>query len=179
MTCNKFFDNYFDPQESNSTSDTTDSAPNTMDDNGFETSRVENSTTPSTSDMDNDIGAKPPQSRKKVLRKHVRHKASKDIVKSEKEELNVKGKLSPTIKENNIGGLLETASKSDTSHDVEIDVTVISISSTELCVDKAKTDGSVVVKEEPDTSSCSTPRVLNTYLTQQSTQNSSQEDESK
>ena len=82
------------------------------------------------------------------------------VVKSEKEEINVKAKLSPKIEEKNICDLLETASKSDTSHEVEV-------------------DPEVVVKEEPNTSSCSTPRVLNTYFTQQTTQNGSQEDESK
>ena len=101
------------------------------------------------------------------------------MVKSEKEEINVKAKLSPKIEEKNISDLLETVSKSDTSHDVEVDVTVISISSTEGCVNNTKIDPKVVVKEEPNTSSCSTLRVLNTYLTQQSTQNASQEDESK
>ena len=100
-------------------------------------------------------------------------------MKSEKEEINVKAKLSPKIEEKNICDLLETESKSDTSHDVEVDVTVISISSTERCVDDTKIDPKVVVKEEPNTSSCSTLRVLNTYLTQQTTQNGSQEDESK
>ena len=101
------------------------------------------------------------------------------VVKSEKEEINVKAKLSLKIEEKNICDLLETVSKSDTSHDVEVDVMVISISSTERCVDDTKIDPKVVVKEEPNTSSCSTPRVLNTYLTQQTTQNGSQEDESK
>ena len=101
------------------------------------------------------------------------------LVKSEKEEINVKAKLSPKIEEKNICDLLETVSKSDTSHDVEVDVMVISISSTEHCVNNTKIDPKAFVKEEPNTSSCSTPRVLNTYLTQQTTQNGSQEDESK
>ena len=100
-------------------------------------------------------------------------------MKSEKEEINVKAKLLLKIEEKNMFDLLETASKSNTSHDVEVDVTVISISSTEGCVDKSKIDPKVVLKEEQDTSSCSTPRVMNTYLTQQSTQNGNQEEESK
>ena len=132
--------------------------------------------------MENYLGTRLPKIRKKVLQKHVHRKASKSlssVVKSEKEEINVKAKLSPKIEEKNICDLLETASKSDTSHDVEVDVTVISISSTERCVDDTKIDPKVVVKEEPNTSSCSTLRVLNTYLTQQTTQNGSQEDESK
>ena len=62
--------------------------------------------------------------------------------------------------------LLETASKSDTSHDVEVDVTVISISSTECCADETKGDANVPIKEEPNTSSCSTLRVMNMYLSQ-------------
>ena len=98
---------------------------------------------------------------------------------SEEQLINVKGKLSPKIEEKNICDLLETASKSDTSHDVEVDVTVISISSTERGVNDTKNDSNVHVKEEPNTSSCSTPRIMNTCLTQQSTQNRSQEDESK
>ena len=98
---------------------------------------------------------------------------------SEEQLINVKGKLSTKIEEKNICYLLETASKSDTSHDVEVDVTVISISSTERGVNDTKNDSNVRIKEEPNTSSCSTPRILNTYLTQQSTQNRSQEDESK
>ena len=97
------------------------------------------------------------------------------VVKSEEEQINVKGKLSPKIEEKNICNLLETASKSDTSHDVEVDVTVIS----ERGVDDTKIDSNVPIKEEPNTSSCSTPRVMNTYLTQQTTQNGSQEEESK
>ena len=101
------------------------------------------------------------------------------VVKSEEEQINVKGKLSPKIEEKNICDLLETASKSDTSHDVEVDVTVISISSTERGVDDTKIDSNVPIKEEPNTSSCSTLRVMNTYLTQQTTQNGSQEEESK
>ena len=132
--------------------------------------------------MENYLGTRLPKIRKKVLQKRVRRKASKSmssVVKSENEEINVKAKLSPKIEEKNICDLLETASKSDTSHDVEVDVTVISISSTERCVDNTKIDPKVVVKEEPNTSSCSTLRVLNTYLTQQTTQNGSQEDESK
>ena len=98
---------------------------------------------------------------------------------SEEQLINVKGKLSPKIEEKNICDLLETASKSDTSHDVEVDVMVISISSTERGVNNTKNDSNVRVKEELNTSSCSTPRIMNTYLTQQSTQNGSQEDESK
>ena len=101
------------------------------------------------------------------------------VVKSDEQQIKVKGKLSPKIEEKNICDLLETASKSDTSHDVEVDVTVISISSTEHEVDDTKIDSNVPVKEEPNTSSCSTPRVMNTYLTQQTTQNGSQEEESK
>ena len=101
------------------------------------------------------------------------------VVKAKEEQINVKGKLSPKIEEKNMCDLLETASKSDTSHDVEVDVTVISISSTECGVDDTKIDSNVPVKEEPNTSSCSTPRVMNTYLMQQTTQNGSQEEESK
>ena len=182
-TCTEFFDNFFHLQESDSNSDTTDSSPNTRpdydSDNGCHTSRVEHSRTLSTSDMENYLGTRLPKIRKKVLRKRVHCKASKSTVKSEKEEINVKAKLSPKIEEKNICDLLETVSKSDTSHDVEVDVTVISISSTERCVDDTKIDPKVVVKEEPNTSSCSTLRVLNTYLTQQTTQNGSQEDENK
>ena len=88
----------------------------------------------------------------------------------EEQLINVKGKLSPKIEEKNICDLLETASKSDTSHDVEVDVMVISISSTERGVNDTKNDSNVRVKEEPN---------MNTYLTQQTTQNGSQEDESK
>ena len=123
-----------------------------------------------------------PKIRKKVVRKRVYRKPSQSmssVVKSEEQQINVKGKLSPKIEEKNICNLLETASKSDTSHDVEVDVTVISISSTEHGVNDTKNDSNVCVKEEPNTSSCSTPRIMNTYLTQQSTQNGSQEDESK
>ena len=101
------------------------------------------------------------------------------MVTSEEQLINVKGKLSPKIEEKNICDLLETASKSDTSHDVEVDVMVISISSTERGVNDTKNDSNVRVKEEPNTSSCSTPRIMNTYLTQQTSQNGSQEDESK
>ena len=100
-------------------------------------------------------------------------------MKSENEEINVKAKLSPKIEGKNICDLLETASKSDTIHDVEVDVTVISISSTEHCADKTKTDPKVVVKEEPNSSSSSALRVMNTYLSQQTTLNSTQEEDSK
>ena len=101
------------------------------------------------------------------------------MITSEEELVNVKGKLSPKIEEKNISDLLETASKSDTSHDVEVDVTVISISSTEGGVNETKSESDVCVKEEPNTSSCSTPTIMNTYLTQQATENGTQEEESK
>ena len=136
----------------------------------------------STSDMENYLGTRPPTMKKKVLPKCVHRKSCKSkkaLVKSEKEEINVKVKLSPKIEEKNMCDLLETASKSDTSHDVEVDVTVISISSTECCADKTKGDPKVLIKEEPNISSCSTLRVMNTYLSQQSTQNGTQEEESK
>ena len=151
-------------------------------DNGCHKSRAEHSRTLSTSDTEKYLGKRLPKIRKKVLRKRVHRKASQSmssVVKSEEQQIKVKGKLSPKIKEKNIFDLLETASKSDTSHDVEVDVTVISISSTERGVDDTKIDSNLPVKEEPNTSSCSTPRVMNTYLTQQTTQNGSQEEESK
>ena len=170
-------------QESDSNSDTTDSAPDRMpdydSDTGCDQSRVEHSRTNSTSDVENYLGQRPPKIRKKLRRKRVRDRSDKTKVKSEKEEINVKAKLSPKIEEKNMSDLLETASKSDTSHDVEVDVTVISISSTEGCVDNSNIDPKVFVKEEPNTSSCSTPRVMNTYVTQQSTQNVNQDEESK
>ena len=134
------------------------------------------------SDTEKYLGNRLPKIRKKVLQKRVHCKPSQSMssmVKSEEEQINVKGKLSLKIEEMNICNLLETASKSDTSHDVEVDVTVISISSTERGVDDTKIDSNVPVKEEPNTSSCSTPRVMNTYLTQQTTQKGSQEEESK
>ena len=143
---------------------------------------MEHSRTLSTSDMENYLGMKEPKMRKKVLQKCFRHKPCKSInavVKSENEEINVKAKLSPKIEEKNICDLLETALKSDTSHDVEVDVMVISISSTEGCADKTKTDPKVFVKEEPYSSSSSTLRVMNTYLSQQTTQNGTREEESK
>ena len=124
--------------------------------------------------MEKYLGKRLPKIRKKVLRKRVHCKPSQSmssVVKSEEQQINVKGKLSPKIEEKNICNLLETMSKSDTSHDVEVDVTVISISSTERGVDDTKIDSNVPVKEEPNTSSCSTPGVMNTYLTQQTTQN--------
>ena len=101
------------------------------------------------------------------------------MVKAENEEINVKAKLSLKIEEKNMLDLLETASKSDTSHDVEVDVMVISISSTEHCDNETKTDPKVVVKAEVNSSSSLTPRVLNTYLSQQTSQNGTQEEESK
>ena len=132
--------------------------------------------------MEKYLGKRLPKIRKKVLRKCVHRKPSQSkssVVTSEEQLINVKGKLSPKIEEKNICDLLETASKSDTSHDVEVDVTVISISSTERGVNDTKNDCNVCIKEELNTSSCSTPRIMNTYLTQQTTQNGSQEDESK
>ena len=134
------------------------------------------------SDTEKYLGKRLPKIRKKVLQKHVHRKPSKSmssVVKAKEEQINVKGKLSPKMEEKNMSNLLETASKSDTSHDVEVDVTVISISSTERGVNDTKIDSNVPVKEEPNTSSCSTPRVMNTYLMQQTTQNGSQEEESK
>ena len=122
--------------------------------------------------MENYLGSRPLTMKKKVRRKRVPRKAckgKKTHVKSEKEEINVKAKLSLKIEEENMCDLLKTASKSDTSHDVEVDVTVISISSTECCADETKGDANVPIKEEPNTSSCSTLRVMNTYLSQQST----------
>ena len=101
------------------------------------------------------------------------------LITLEEQLINVKGKLSPKIEEKNICDLLETASKSDTSHDVEVDVTVISISSTERGVNETKTESDVCIKEEPNTSSCSTPRIMNTYLSQQATENGTQEEDSK
>ena len=145
-------------------------------------SRAEHSRTLSTSDTEKYLGKRLPKIRKKVLRKRVHRKPSQSessVVTSEEQVINVKGKLSPKIEEKNICNLLETASKSDTSHDVEVDVTVISISSTERGVNDSQNESNVHVKEEWNTSSCSTRRILNTYLTQQSTQNGSQEDESK
>ena len=115
--------------------------------------------------MEKYLGKRLPKIRKKVLRKHVHHKPSQSkssVVTLEEQLINVKGKLSPKIEEKNICDLLETASKSDTSHDVEVDVTVISISSTERGVNDTKNDSNVCVKEEPNTSSCSTPRIMNT-----------------
>ena len=163
-----------------------DCSPNTRpdydSDNGYHKSRAEHSRTLSMSDTEKYLGKRLPKIRKKVLRKCVHHKPSKSmssVVKAEEEQINVKGKLSLKIEEKNICDLLETASKSDTSHDVEVDVMLISISSTECGVDDTKIDSNVAVKEEPNTSSCSTPRVMNTYLTQQTTQNRSQEEESK
>ena len=163
-----------------------DSSPNTRpdydSDNGYHKSRAEHSRTLSTSDTEKYLGKRLPKIRKKILQKRVHHKPSQSmssVVKLEEEQINVKGKLSLKIEEKNICNLLETASKSDTSHDVEVDVMLISISSTERGVDDTKIDSNVAVKEEPNTSSCSTPRVMNTYLTQQTTQNGSQEEESK
>ena len=174
------------PQESDSNSATTDSSPETTpdydSDNGWQKSRAEHSRTLSTSDMEKYLGNRLPKIRKKVLRKRVHRKPSQSkssVVTSEEQVINVKGKLSPKIEEKNICDLFETASKSDTSHDVEVDVMVISISSTERGVNDSQNESNVRVKEEPNTSSCSTLRILNTYLTQQSTQNGSQEDESK
>ena len=160
----------------------TDTRPDYNSDNGCQKSTAEHSRTLSTSDTEKYLGNRLPKIRKKVMRKRVHRKPSPSIssvVKSEEEQINVKGKLSPKIEEKNICDLLETASKSDTSHDVEVDVTVISISSTECGVNDTKINSNVPVKEEPNTSSCSTPRVMNTYLTQQTTQNGSQEEESK
>ena len=61
-TCTKFFDNFFHPQESNSNSDMTDSAPDTRPDynseNGCDTSRVEHSRIFSMSDVENYLGAR-------------------------------------------------------------------------------------------------------------------------
>ena len=159
-----------------------DTRPDYDSDNGCHKSRVKHSRTLSTSDKEKYLGKRLPKIRKKVLRKRVHCKPSQSmssVVKSEEEQINVKGKLSPKIEEKNICDLLETASKSDTSHDDEVDVTVISISSTECGVDDTKIDSNVPVKEEPNTSSCSTPRIMNTYLTQQTTQNGSQEEKSK
>ena len=163
-----------------------DSSPNTRpdydSDNSCHKSRAEHSRTLSMSDMEKYLGKRLPKIREKLLRKCIHRKPSQSmssVVKSEEQQINVKGKLSPKIEEKNICDLLETASKSDTSHDVEVDVTVISISSTERGVDDTKIDSNVPVKEDPNTSSCSTPRVMNTYLTQQTTQNGSQEEESK
>ena len=163
-----------------------DSSPETIpdydSDNGCHKSRAEHSRTLSTSDTEKYLRKRLPKIRKKVLQKRVHHKPSQSmssVVKSKEEQINVKGKLSPKIEEKNICDLLETASKSDTSHDVEVDITVISISSTECGVNDNKIDSNIPIKEEPNTSSCSTLRVMNTYLTQQTTQNGSQEEESK
>ena len=136
----------------------------------------------STSDIENNLGGTQTAMKRKVLRKRVTHKSLKSLnlpVTTDTEELNVKAKLSPKLQEKNMSELLETASKSDKSHDIEVDVTVISISSTECCANKSESETQVQIKEEPNTSSTSTPRVMNTYLSQQSTQNGTQEEESK
>ena len=166
------------PQESDHNSDTTDSAATTTLDynseNGGHKSRAEHSRSLTTSDTEKYPGKRLQKCRKKVLRKRVHRQTSQSksaVITLEEQLINVKGKLSPKIEENNICDLLETASKSDTSHDVEVDVMVISISSTERGVNDTKKESDVCVKEEPNTSSCSTPRIMNTYLTQQTTEN--------
>ena len=132
-----------------------DTRPDYDSDNGCHKSRAEYSRTLSTSDTEKYLGKRLPKIRKEVLRTCVNHKPSQSmssVVKLEERQINVKGKLSPKIEEKNICDLLETASKSDTSHDVEVDVMVISISSTECGVDDTKIDSNVPVKEEPNTS---------------------------
>ena len=143
---------------------------------------IEHSRSLSTSDIENNLGGTQTAMKRKVLRKRVTRKLLKSLnlpVTTDTEEINVKAKLSPKLQEKNMSDLLEMASKSDTSHDVEVDVTVMSISSTECCANKSESETQVQIKEEPNTSSTSTPRVMNTYLSQQSTENGTQEKESK
>ena len=143
---------------------------------------IKHSRSLSTLDIENNLGSTQTAMKRKVLRKHVPRKSLKSLdlpVTTDTEEINVKAKLSPKLQEKNMSNLLETASKSDMSHDVEVDVTVISISSTECCPNKTDSKAQVQIKEEANTSSTSTQRVMNMYLTQQSTQNGTQEEESK